>query len=53
MKTTGVRQGKCIMHSDVMNTAFNSGDVIKLSAEVSAVLLSERTSNRTNVPTSN
>ena len=41
---TGVRQGMGIMHSDVMDTVFHSGDAwdyaIKLSSEVSAVLRS-------------
>ena len=46
MKTTGVRQGMGIMHSDVMDTVFLSGDArdsnaLKLSAEVAAVLRSE------------
>ena len=51
METTGVRQGMGIMHSDVMDTVFLSGDAwdsiplifLKLGAEVSAVLGSEWT----------
>ena len=42
METTGVCQGMGIMHSDVMDTIFHSGDAwdyaIKLSAEVAVVL---------------
>ena len=45
METTGVRQRIDIMHSDVVDTIFQSGDAgdysIKLSAEVSPVLRSE------------
>ena len=41
MKTIGVRQGMGIMHSDVMDTVFHSGDAwdsnaLKLSVEVSS-----------------
>ena len=41
MKTTGVRQEMIIMRSGVMDTVFHSGDAIKLSVEVSAVLRPE------------
>ena len=45
METTGVCQGMNIIHSNVMDTVFHSGDAklyaIKLSVEVSAVLCSE------------
>ena len=41
METPGVRQGTIIMHSGVMDTIFHTGDAIKLSVEVSAVLRSE------------
>ena len=43
METTGVRQGMIIMHSGVMDTVFHSGNAIKLSVEVSAVIRSEWT----------
>ena len=48
METTGVHQGMIKMHSGVMDTVLHSGDAwdsmpLKLSVEVSAVLLSEWT----------
>ena len=45
METTGVRHGMVIMHSDVMDYVFHSGDALchKLCAEVSAFLCLELT----------
>ena len=41
METTGARQGMGIMHLDVMDTVFHSGDAWDSMPDVSAVLFSE------------
>ena len=41
METTGIRQGMCVKHSDVMDTVFQSGVACDLSVEVFEVLRSE------------